>query len=570
MNDLTLEHPYSNLPATRFWSSGVMSPVNAQSPLAIEPLINLLSHSDIVVSGGSCFAQYIGMELTDRNYHYLRSQYSGERIESFGLGNIYTVAQLKQWLEFSLDNRAWAADASFCKDKQWYDYLLPHRAATSCLDTLLEHRQAVKNEFIQYLTDTNVFIFTIGLTESWRNASDDIYPTCPGTVIGQFDASQHFFHNCTYQEICSDLNAIETMLISINPRIRIVYTVSPVPLTATASDDHVLTATTYSKAVIRAALGQHCPQSSCTSYFPSFELINHHTQTDWRFAKNLRSVSEQGVNYVMNHAFCEGVAPGHNNKQARPSQKNDDHQEALCEEALLESYSKSANRALADSDIILVGDSHMAKIATGFEVAGIDVIGGMVMNGSGFTDQKFELSDDSIFIPLENNESKEIWSQIHTNMVSQKGTCHIVTNIGFQTHRSINLISNELDNPILTEDDVNTYFEHTFKNQIHILKQLTQLGKVWLLEDPNFYAFIKSENSGMTVRAKNFHQYVWCLRKIAESLGIEYLNPCDSVLHNQFKDTGSLCGMVGPDGFHGTQTYYERCAAFIGEKIRHS
>ncbi|MFT4730288.1 MAG: hypothetical protein ACI9UN_004811 [Granulosicoccus sp.] len=61
---------------------------------------------------------------------------------------------------------------------------------------LIEHRIAIKEEILSYLKTADVFIFTIGLTETWRNLNGDIFPACPGTLIGKFDESKHFFHNC--------------------------------------------------------------------------------------------------------------------------------------------------------------------------------------------------------------------------------------------------------------------------------------------------------------------------------------------------------------------------------------
>ncbi|MFK7854612.1 MAG: GSCFA domain-containing protein [Granulosicoccus sp.] len=561
-------NPYQNLPDTRFWSSGVKSPVKTQNLLAVDPLLTLLSANDSVVSGGSCFAQYIGKELSSRNYNYLKSGLAGDRIESFGLGNIYSIAQLKQWLDYSLGLRTWDASSAYQDNDQWFDLLLPHRSAMPSRARLNEHRVAVRDELLNHLTNSSVFIFTIGLTETWRNIKGDIYPSCPGTIVGEFDESNHIFHNCTFDEIHSDLLAVENLLEEINPEITVIYTVSPVPLTATATDNHVLLATTYSKSVIRAALGQYCAASTRASYFPSYELINHHTETDWRFDNNLRSISNSGVRYVMGHAFAEATRisdPGEENANALPD--SDDGQEAICEEELLDSYSRLNSQGLLDTDILLIGDSHMGKLASGFEAAKIEVFGGMVMNGGSFSDGKFELSDSKIFLPMENSESQEIWSTIFDKLKSQNDACRIITNIGFQTHRTINRISNYFSTPVLTEKDIAEYFDQHFGEQINILRGLTKYGKVWLVEDPNFYAFIAGKDTAMTIRDRNFHQYCNHMRKIALDLDIAYLNPCDLVLQNQFKDAHSLSDMVASDGFHGMQSYYDYSAIAINALI---
>ena len=57
------------------------------------------------------------------------------------------------------------------------------------------------------------------------------------------------------QEVVRDITTSFDALRVINPDLRFLLTVSPVPLTATASGQHVLTATTYSKSVLRSAAG---------------------------------------------------------------------------------------------------------------------------------------------------------------------------------------------------------------------------------------------------------------------------------------------------------------------------
>lgn len=563
-------HPYSSLPDTQFWSSGVKLPVGARHSLAVEPIVDSLKMSDTIISGGSCFAQYIGKELSARGFNYLASKLSGERVESFGLGNIYTIAQLKQWLEFCTGQREWADDCVFEDAKQWYDLLLPHRDALTSRSALEEHRFAVKDEMVAHLESANVLIFTVGLTETWRNTKGDILPTCPGTLIGEFDESKHFFHNCTFSEIYADFVAVENMLVQINPEIRLVYTVSPVPLTATASDDHVLLATTYSKSVIRAAVGEYCAQSQNASYFPSYELIGHHSDGDWRFENNLRSISEAGVRYVMGHAFGESQEQFDSGANAADTQPRDRNIEAVCEEELLESYSRLAESAPVNTDIVLVGDCHMEKLATGFRTANVDVVGGIVMHGSSFTDYKFDMSEERIFQPTDSEEELKIWIDLYDKMVSKDGCCHIITNIGFHTHRTINTICNHFGVYVLTETNVADYFKQFYPYQVQILRELTQYGKVWMVEDPDFHAFIGNKDNSQLVRDKNFHQYCNHMRKVAQNLGIEYLNPCDLALQNLIKDSVGLNDIITSDGFLGTPKYYEYCAAVVNETIRGS
>jgi hypothetical protein len=79
---------------------------------------------------------------------------------------------------------------------------------------------------------------------------------CPGTVRGHFDANLHLFVNHTTADVIARLNATMDRLRDVHSAMRFLLTVSPVPLTATASGAHVLTSTMHSKSILRAAAGE--------------------------------------------------------------------------------------------------------------------------------------------------------------------------------------------------------------------------------------------------------------------------------------------------------------------------
>jgi hypothetical protein len=82
-----------------------------------------------------------------------------------------------------------------------------------------------------------------------------------------------------------------------------VLTVSPVPLTATATGRHALVATTHSKSVLRAAAGQLADERDDVDYFPSYEIISGFPYRAAFYEPNLRTVTPDGVAFVMRHFF---------------------------------------------------------------------------------------------------------------------------------------------------------------------------------------------------------------------------------------------------------------------------
>ena len=69
------------------------------------------------------------------------------------------------------------------------------------------------------------------------------------------------------------------------------------------------------------------------------------------------------------------------------------------------------------------------------------------------------------------------------------------------------------------------------------------------------------------IRAKNFHAYCTHLRRTSRKLGIGYLDPCDAVMRRRFGEVDSFSDLIEPDGYHGTDLYYEYCARVIAGTI---
>ena len=123
--------------------------------------------------------------------------------------------------------------------------------------------------------------------------------------------------------------------------VRLLLTVSPVPLTATASGLHVLQASVASKAVLRAAAAEFVADEPAADYFPSFEIITNPAARGRFFAANLRSVTPEGVACVMRtflaaHGLAAAAAP----EPAPPQVPADEAETVQCEEALLDAFGR--------------------------------------------------------------------------------------------------------------------------------------------------------------------------------------------------------------------------------------
>ena len=308
---MTRSSPYINLDARAYWRTG-LAEVDYPPPDLYRPKW-ALQKTDRIVTAGSCFAQHVGRALRRNGFNVLDGEprpagiaAEVETAHGYGMysaryGNIYTTRQLRQLME-----EAWEGAPDF--DSVWerggrfHDALRPNvdpdgladPAAVAAARVL--HLARVREVFAQ----ADVFIFTLGLTEAWvHKPTGQVYPTAPGTVAGAFDEKVHGFVNFRLAEVRADLLAALGRLKRLNPDLRVLLTVSPVPLTATASGDHVLAATTYSKSVLRACAGELQADFPEVDYFPSYEIVTSTRAGASFFEPNFRSVTEAGVARVM-------------------------------------------------------------------------------------------------------------------------------------------------------------------------------------------------------------------------------------------------------------------------------
>jgi hypothetical protein len=303
------EHPYKAQPKRAFWSKGVAAGFTACDLISgQEPIFR---EGDKVMSAGSCFAANLVPYLEQAGFSYLRTELPhaafAELPENFtyrsftaAYGNIYTARQMRQLLDRSLGLFRPAEDrwhvGPHVIDPYRPGLRYPARSDAEFDLLTAQHLRAVKAAFEQ----CTVFVFTLGLTEAWVSALDGaVFPACPGTVSGEFDSNRHIFHNFTAGEVSEDLRALIFRLRQVNPSVRIVLTVSPVPLVATATSAHVLAATIYSKSALRTAAGEVCATEPGVTYFPAYEIVTGPQAPYEYFEADRRNVSKAAVDAVM-------------------------------------------------------------------------------------------------------------------------------------------------------------------------------------------------------------------------------------------------------------------------------
>ncbi|RQV20629.1 GSCFA family protein [Burkholderia cenocepacia] len=350
-----MTNPYRKLPSHNFWRKGVTEFCRNE----FDPVTSVrfqIEKTDKVATAGSCFAQHISRRLSAIGFNYFvpESGFAFEPAErtrrNFGVfsarfGNIYTARQLVQLFDEAIHDKRPREQAWARPDGRFVDPYRPQIEPDGFASEIevrasrFEHLSAVR----KMLKEADVFVFTLGLTESWMSKEDGaVFPLAPGVAGGSYDPERHQFVNFSAAEVEADLHYFVTELRKINEKVRILFTVSPVPLIATYEDRNVLVSTTYSKSVLRVAAETMFRTYDFVDYFPSFEIITGSYNFGMYYEEDAREVNNLGVSHAM-RVFLKNYAAGTDGQNQVPANVQETDFSAarvVCDEESIASINK--------------------------------------------------------------------------------------------------------------------------------------------------------------------------------------------------------------------------------------
>jgi hypothetical protein len=262
-----------------------------------------LRRDDKFYAIGSCFARGLENSLAGHKLAVESAAPEFARLHPAGLGftNKYNTYSILNELRWALD-----PDAVFPVDSivqvtntTWYD---PH--TTPMLDLVdrketLE-RRALLQEVTERIKRCRVVVITLGLAEVWRDVQADVYLNCtPIPSLFETEPDRYEFHLTGFAENWANLEAIYALLSQHgHPDVRIIVTVSPIPLMDTFSTKDVVVANTWAKSLLRAVAEEWALAHSNVDYFPSYEIV-HNSDRAAMWERDLRHVKGVGAQHII-------------------------------------------------------------------------------------------------------------------------------------------------------------------------------------------------------------------------------------------------------------------------------
>jgi hypothetical protein len=150
----------------------------------------------------------------------------------------------------------------------------------------------------------DVFVFTFGHTETWRHKKDGaILQLAPGVAGGDWDQNIYEFYNMSVSEVIRDFLAAVDRIRAVNPKVRIVLSVSPVGIIATYENRHVIESNSAVKAILRAAADEIKRSRPDIAYFPSYDLATVSPNVSWYYRNDTRKITSFGIDHTMRVFF---------------------------------------------------------------------------------------------------------------------------------------------------------------------------------------------------------------------------------------------------------------------------
>lgn len=255
-----------------------------------------------ILAVGSCFAQYIAKYLRLSRRQMKVNDGSNVNVVAYGAGFVNTYTLLNQFA-WALGEREAASSTLYVEDGGENEGLPTIQ--------LMPNDEAMRARTRALIDRCDAFIITLGLSEVWydRQTLDVFFGAVPSEI---FDPERHAFRVTSVSENRTNLRAIVELIRKVRPEAPIVFTLSPVPLTATFRPVSCLTANAVSKSILRVAVDELMREGrDDVFYWPSYEVVTEFYGPHRAYNDDRRHVRPEVVQMIMKlfeDAFVQEVA----------------------------------------------------------------------------------------------------------------------------------------------------------------------------------------------------------------------------------------------------------------------
>ncbi|MGF7231737.1 GSCFA domain-containing protein [Arachidicoccus sp.] len=225
-----------------------------QIPINIAPIEPGISYRDKILLTGSCFSEHIGGNLLKAKFNVLQNPN----------GILFDPISVCSSLISYMENKRYTADDLFYLNEAWHSWTHHSRFSSPEKEICLQNINQSQAAAHQYLKDCDWLIVTLGSSFLYKlQAGRMAVANCHKAPAQTFEK-----HLNTIEESITAFDAMLYRLFKFNPRIKVLFTVSPVR--------HVrdgIVENNRSKARLIETVHHLVNKFDKIHYFPSYELL---------------------------------------------------------------------------------------------------------------------------------------------------------------------------------------------------------------------------------------------------------------------------------------------------------
>lgn len=238
--------------------------------------------TDHVFTIGSCFARNVESALLETGMTVTSNENDlGVVGDSLGFTpnffNKYSIHSIYNDLKWAFERDTYPGDDIIYpmhKDGLYADMQLGMSKLEFGMDDIRDFRTRYLDVMAR-ARDADVVIITLGYVETWYDTKLGIYlNSSPPQPLIKAEPDRFTFRVLSYEDVLAALHDVHALLVKHRTKpLKMLVTVSPVPLLSTFRDMDVLVANAYSKSVQRAAIDAFIRDAEGVDYFPSYEFV---------------------------------------------------------------------------------------------------------------------------------------------------------------------------------------------------------------------------------------------------------------------------------------------------------
>ena len=253
--------------------------MNFRTPLTIDKSVLDINYQSPILGLGSCFAENIG--------HRLQQYKFPSHLNPFGI--VYNPISIQHSLHRLINGQYYTAEDLISNQGVFYSFdhhgQFSHTNPTAALDLINQSLQAGSD----FLKTAKYLIITLGTANVFiQRSTGEVVANCHKLPTQEFEKKR-----LKPQQIQTALANSLTQVLSINPSIQVILTVSPIR--------HIrdgLIESQRSKASLLLAVEQLVEELPFVSYFPAYELMMDDLR-DYRFyEKDMIHPNQIAIDYI--------------------------------------------------------------------------------------------------------------------------------------------------------------------------------------------------------------------------------------------------------------------------------